>query len=65
MYVRVSCSSVFFDSFSLQFEVGGDLRGCSDGWVVYTYMVCSLSTFALSVVVEWGITRVSTRGMYS
>lgn len=46
----------------LQFEVGGDLRGCGDGWVVYTYMVCSLSTFALSVVVEWGITLVSTRG---
>ncbi|CAM9623681.1 unnamed protein product, partial [Ectocarpus fasciculatus] len=44
------------------FQVGGDLRGCDDGWVVYTYMVCSLSTFALSVVVEWGITRVSTRG---
>ncbi|CAM9617865.1 unnamed protein product, partial [Hapterophycus canaliculatus] len=44
------------------FETGGDLRGCGDGWVVYTYMVCSLSTFALSVVVEWGITRVSTRG---
>ncbi|CAN0176406.1 unnamed protein product, partial [Ectocarpus sp. 12 AP-2014] len=44
------------------FQVGGDLRGCNDGWLVYTYMVCSLSTFALSVVVEWGITRVSTRG---
>lgn len=42
--------------------MGGDLRGCSDGWVAYTYMLCSLSTFALSVVVEWGITRVSTRG---
>eukprot|EP00903_Cladosiphon_okamuranus_P015368 g14194.t1 len=44
------------------FEVGGDLRGCGEGWVVYTYLVCSLSTFAFSVVVESGITWVSTRG---
>ncbi|CAN0059675.1 unnamed protein product, partial [Laminaria digitata] len=44
------------------FQVDADLQGCKDGWVVYTYMVCSFSTFALSVVVEGGITVISTRG---
>ncbi len=61
--VCLSLASLFSLSLSfMQFQVGEDLRGCSDGWVVYTYMVCSLSTFALSVVVEWGITVISTRG---
>ncbi|CAM9453364.1 unnamed protein product, partial [Discosporangium mesarthrocarpum] len=46
----------------IMFEVEGDLQACTDGWLVYTYLVCSLSTFALSVVVEWGITRVSAMG---
>ncbi|CAM9636490.1 unnamed protein product, partial [Choristocarpus tenellus] len=44
------------------FEVDGELRACADGWLVYTYFVCSLTTFALAVVVEWGITRVSALG---
>ena len=59
-FARLFCFFVCFVKF--QFQVDGDLQGCKDGWVVYTYMLCSFSTFALSVVVEGGITVVSTRG---
>ena len=45
-------------------EVGADLSGCSDNWLLYSYFTCSLSTFALAVVVECGIARVSTRGTW-
>ncbi|CAM9196382.1 unnamed protein product [Ascophyllum nodosum] len=44
------------------FAIDVDLTSCRHRWLVDAYIGCSLLTFGISVVVEWCITRVSTRG---